>query len=1306
MNKNSQGISTLILVLIAEFLVTSLASEIKCTCNAGYFQAVPCNTSHNVTCQECRECEFGEEYTVGVCTPDAFTDFQCANCTVCADNEYEAEACSSMRDTVCKACGSCVEGETYAAKVCGPESDHDVTCKDCSKCGEGQYVAQPCNLTHDTICRKESKSTEHSNWSCTECTPAQYAAAPCTDFSDTLCKPCTACGAGFFQAVPCRATSDTVCAAIPAQPEIRAAAEATVYRGFVLVNITLSSRAAQNLFVSFSQDAMELPSCNGLSTRSASASIILQATTTVQAVSCEMISETLIVSSLIVSHTFTVVPAPFVVVAISFTVDVSASAITPIMMESFAGAFAASLGLPSWRVQVIGVRDVPGRRLLAALQVEFRILTATDDDAAVVQQLVSNVDMTTVAAASGLNITVIGATTRVVAPPAPPSTSAAASLSQFETSTVAAPNSHGPIVHENMTSSGLETQPSSKPAVTSISVNTIAAIVSLVAAITIVSGMFLLGRRRHWCAASEAISNASQAGKDMKDLTRRRPSESRAAAILTRRSLENSGHERRRRSSSQSEGDMMFMTEAAGDAVLQPSKRALRSLATSTGTAAAYFFSPFVTYYRMSRPDISAWLAFDPKSDNAVDAAWVPQSGDGTLSRPTCLMTLPSGSEFAANAFERHYASMSYETGSGVRPPCAGSSTMVSRAAAGVSSELLQQTADEQQPQASQLDELFSLPFTESTWLSPPVDGPFNRPTSSMSFLSGSGEAADAPELHLESLSCDTISNESAHPADAAKILFDNNGSFWPAAGLDSFWLSTAAGVPRTETIWSLNDVNIQAQLQPDPLPAIEIGANVPQPEPWSSLHSEQPIVIDATIESGPASTTVHDSSGHELVAAVERTYGGASSVGTPSNEQEGSLDSAGAIVDTEFWAAVWPAEPTTGAQETQAGVKVDDTVGLAANTQSVENVEAVQWLGRYTVASNHINIQTHLQPDPLAAMEIGTVYYERSDYAMNSAAANVPQPEPWSLHSEQPIVIDMTIESGPASIAVQDSSGDELVAAVERTCGGASRVGTPSNEQEGSLDSAGAVVDTEFWAAVWPAEPTTGAQETQAGVKVDDTVGLAAHVEDMQSVGDMEPGQRSGSDCWSPSLLPHVSGSVAETPEAEKVADYAAASDSEQVQNVTSGSTGPVPLLAAVSLQPQVMLTLEVDSGRCRGCTVKLRLSEPGSGMATPTGSEPQLWASSFFSEQPTVIDMDGTGNTGPGSWSASSARRESPAPGSAKALGADATLWAGSACALFADPPAVQVAAAEGRPEGSDVPSAAEPAAAAAGQWRLFLI
>jgi hypothetical protein len=87
------------------------------------------------------------------------------------------------------------------------------------------------------------------------------------------------------------------------------------------------------------------------------------------------------------------------------------------LLSPLGDAVAASLGLPTWAVEVIGVRDVARRRLLAGLVVDFRILAATAADAAALQQQVASVDLQAVAAPSGLPIVIESATAAVVQPP-------------------------------------------------------------------------------------------------------------------------------------------------------------------------------------------------------------------------------------------------------------------------------------------------------------------------------------------------------------------------------------------------------------------------------------------------------------------------------------------------------------------------------------------------------------------------------------------------------------------------------------------------------------------------------------------------------------------------------------------------------------------------------------------------------------------------------------------------------------------------------------------------------------------------
>ena len=64
----------------------------------------------------------------------------------------------------------------------------------------------------------------------------------------------------------------------------------------------------------------------------------------------------------------------------------------------------------------MGIRDAPGRRLLASLAVDVRILAATAGEAAAVQHQVAAANLTAVAAASGLPLTISSLDAQLVMP--------------------------------------------------------------------------------------------------------------------------------------------------------------------------------------------------------------------------------------------------------------------------------------------------------------------------------------------------------------------------------------------------------------------------------------------------------------------------------------------------------------------------------------------------------------------------------------------------------------------------------------------------------------------------------------------------------------------------------------------------------------------------------------------------------------------------------------------------------------------------------------------------------------------------
>ena len=149
--------------------------------------------------------------------------------------------------------------------------------------------------------------------------------------------------------------------------------------------------------------------------REANATALLQTTATITAIACEAV-DSLVAASDTTTVTFTVQPAPSVEVSLAITSDLPAAAFTSSMLASLGDALAAALRLPSWQVEVMGIRDAPGRRLLASLAVDVRILAATAGEAAAVQHQVAAANLTAVAAASGLPLTISSLDAQLVMP--------------------------------------------------------------------------------------------------------------------------------------------------------------------------------------------------------------------------------------------------------------------------------------------------------------------------------------------------------------------------------------------------------------------------------------------------------------------------------------------------------------------------------------------------------------------------------------------------------------------------------------------------------------------------------------------------------------------------------------------------------------------------------------------------------------------------------------------------------------------------------------------------------------------------
>jgi hypothetical protein len=112
-------------------------------------------------CLECSHCEYGAQYYARAC--NGTHDSVCANCTVCAEHEYEAAECNATHNTVCTPCSACAPGLTFALNACGPDSDADTVCQNCSRCEAGAVEARACSVTQDAVCAPSETFTTASS---------------------------------------------------------------------------------------------------------------------------------------------------------------------------------------------------------------------------------------------------------------------------------------------------------------------------------------------------------------------------------------------------------------------------------------------------------------------------------------------------------------------------------------------------------------------------------------------------------------------------------------------------------------------------------------------------------------------------------------------------------------------------------------------------------------------------------------------------------------------------------------------------------------------------------------------------------------------------------------------------------------------------------------------------------------------------------------------------------------------------------------------------------------------------------------
>lgn len=176
--------------------------------------STPCTSSTERSCQQCKDCKFGEEYIASTCTqtsdrscnpltpclatqyeskaPTLATDRSCSNLTICAAHEYESVKPTLTSDRMCLPLSSaCISGE-YEDML--PTTTSDRSCQVCAigHIDHDSDPSTPCQLCPSGSFVPEGRAGNCSNYRCSPGSHDHDAS------SRTACEPCDITK-GFYQ---------------------------------------------------------------------------------------------------------------------------------------------------------------------------------------------------------------------------------------------------------------------------------------------------------------------------------------------------------------------------------------------------------------------------------------------------------------------------------------------------------------------------------------------------------------------------------------------------------------------------------------------------------------------------------------------------------------------------------------------------------------------------------------------------------------------------------------------------------------------------------------------------------------------------------------------------------------------------------------------------------------------------------------------------------------------------------------------------------------------------------------------------
>jgi hypothetical protein len=184
------------------------------------------------------------------------------------------------------------------------------------------------------------------------------------------------------------------------------------HSGYVLVPVS----ADAGDYVNFTMDG-SAPTCNSLLPRANISTIVVKRSANVSAVSCRLDPNASVVwPSLVIRQRLVVSPAPFVVVSIAFTSNVTEANLDASAMAGLRNVVAAALNVSTDRVELAVVRQKRRRALLATLRADATVLASSSAEAQAILLAARGADFATAVRTAGLQVSVAEVSASVVVP--------------------------------------------------------------------------------------------------------------------------------------------------------------------------------------------------------------------------------------------------------------------------------------------------------------------------------------------------------------------------------------------------------------------------------------------------------------------------------------------------------------------------------------------------------------------------------------------------------------------------------------------------------------------------------------------------------------------------------------------------------------------------------------------------------------------------------------------------------------------------------------------------------------------------